>query len=688
LFRSHTTEYFNSEVWKGKKMKIPPSFYPLIALVVCLLALAAPMPVVAAGDDWKPVDPGELALKSPTVEKDADAEALFWEVKIDDNPDGDLIFSHYLRVKVFTDRGRESQSKIDLPFGNLYGGQVKIQDIAARTIKSDGSIVELNKKDIFEQTIVKASGLKVKAKSFAMPAVEPGCIIEYRWREVRVRSDAHYLRLQFQRDIPVQRVEYLVKPFPYEGMSFNSIMLHGKTTPWTKAKNGFYSTVMTDVPSVPDEARMPPEDQVKMWMLVFYAVGEGLREPQKYWNDLGKSYYERTKSLIKPNDEVKKMAASLIADAKTDDEKLAKLFDFCRTKIRNASDDASGLTAEERAKAKENKNPSDTLKRGIGYVLDIDLLFAALASAAGFDARIVLSPDRGDVFFDKAIPNAYFIDPRNVAINIGGTWKFFDPGWNYIPFGMLRWQEEGEQALITDPKQPVWVDTPMSPPDKSRVQRRAKLKLLDDGTLEGDVTIEYSGHFAVERKEEIDEESDSAREESLKAELKDQMSAAEITNIKIQNVTDHVNPLIYSYHVRFPGYAQRTGKRLFLQPAFFQHGIEPMFATRSRKNQVYFHYPWSEDDKVEIELPAGYALDNADAPAPFGSAPISEYRPKLAVTSDGKTLVYTRTFFFGGGGNVLFPVDSYAPLRNYFDQLHKQDSHSIALKQGAATASN
>ena len=224
-------------------MKIPPSSYLLIALVVCLLAIA-PLSAVPVGDDWKPVDPGELALKTPVVQKDADAEAIFWEVKIDDNPDGDLIFNHYIRVKVFTDRGRESQSKIDLPFGNLNGRhEVKIQDIAARTIKPDGSIVELNKKDIFERTIVKASGLKVKAKSFAMPAVEPGCIIEYRWKEVRVKTDAHYLRLQFQRDIPVQRVEYLVKPFPYEGLSFNSWIMHGKSTPWTKAKKDRKSVV-------------------------------------------------------------------------------------------------------------------------------------------------------------------------------------------------------------------------------------------------------------------------------------------------------------------------------------------------------------------------------------------------------------------------------------------------------------
>src|SRR5690242_5391801 len=192
-----------------------PSRFPLIGLLLCVFASFA-VSIHAAGDEWKPIDPAELASKSPTVEKDADAEGLFWEVRIDDNPEGDLIFDHYLRVKVFTERGRESQSKVDLVFGKFYSGETKIKDIAARTIKSDGSIVQLKKEDIYERTIVKGSGLKYKAKSFAMPAVEPGCIIEYRWREVRVKTDADNVRLQFQRDIPVQRVQYSIKPMSYE----------------------------------------------------------------------------------------------------------------------------------------------------------------------------------------------------------------------------------------------------------------------------------------------------------------------------------------------------------------------------------------------------------------------------------------------------------------------------------------
>jgi hypothetical protein len=664
-------------------MKTHPSRYPLIGLLLCLFA-AFPVPTRAAGEDWKPIDPTQLTLKSATVEKDADAEALFWEVRIDDNPEGDLIFNHYLRVKVFTERGRESQSRIDLEYGKLWGNEIKIRDIEARTIKADGSIVVLEKKDIYERTIVKGSGVKYKARSFAMPAVEPGCIIEYRWKEVRVRSDAHNIRLQFQRDIPVQRVQYLIKPMDYPGYGFNSIMLHGKSSPWVKEKGGFYSTTMSNMPAMHDEARMPPEDEVKTWMLVYYHKQQVDKiDPQKYWSDLGKSFYDRTKSLIKANDEVKQMSDSLIVDAKTDDEKLERLFQFCREKIKNSTNDATGLTPEEKEKLKENKKPSDTLKRGIGSGGDIDLLFAALASAAGFDARIVLTSDRSDMFFDKSIPNAYFVAPRIIAVNVGGNWKFFNPGYNYTLYGMLPWQAEGLQALISDPKQPVWVNTPMSSYQKSLIKRNAKLKLSEDGTLEGDIKIEFTGHSALVRKEDMDDESDAEREEGVRNEIKTQMSAAEVTDIKIENVSDHVKPLILSYHLRLPGYAQRTGKRLFLQPAFFQYGRGPMFATGNRKYPIYFHYPWSEKDQVEFALPNGYAFDNADAPAAFSATGISEYTPGISVSTDGTLLIYKRSFYFGDGGAVLYPVEGYGQLKTFFDTLHKQDTHSIALKQKA-----
>ena len=655
----------------------------LLPLLLFCLGLALPA-TVFAGDDWRPVDPADLALKAPVVEKDADAEAIFWEVRLSDDVESGsprTVLRHYVRIKVFSERGRESQSKIDIPFLSNW----KIQDIAARTIKPDGSIVVVKKEDVLERTIVKSNGRKIKAKSFAMPGVEPGAIIEYRWKEMRTDQLANYIRLYFQRDVPVQLVKYYIKPLSLPGFEYGmrAQTFNGSASPFVKEKDGFYSVSMSKVPAFHEEPRMPPEDSVRPWMLIYYSKETRL-EGEKYWQDYGKRTYEENKSRMKVSDEVKTTSAAAIAGASTPEEKLEKLFEFCRLKIKNVNDDASGLTAEERAKLKENKSPADTLKRGMGTGNDIDMLFASMAIAAGFDARLVNLSDRSDTFFDKGFPDDYFIQAYDIAVKVGDQWRFYDPASTYVPLGMLRWQEEAQEALLSDPREPIWLRTPLSPPEKSKVKRTAKLTLSDDGTLEGDAQIEYYGHMAVYRKEWDDDDSPAQREETLRETVKKQMSTAAVSAIKIENVTDPLKPYTYNYHIRVSGYAQRTGKRLFLQPEFFQHGTEPLFSGSERKYPVYFNYPWSEEDQVTIELPAGFSLDNADAPQPFSAGPVSDYKPYIGITKDGRRMVYNRNFFFGGGNTIMFPVGSYARLKTYFDAVHQSDNHTVTLKQAAA----
>src|SRR5215475_7872771 len=193
-------------------MKFHPTFVSAITAVVCLVVwiFLISTPAQAQVQAWKPIDPAHVALKAPVVEKDADAEAIFWEVYFRDEYNGstaDKIFSNYVRIKIFTQRGVENHGKVDI----MYSNRGNVHDIAARTIKPDGSIIEMKKDAVFDREIVRLSGIKVKAKSFALPAVEPGAIVEYRWIERRPFV-SFYTRLQLQREFPVQSVKYYVKP--------------------------------------------------------------------------------------------------------------------------------------------------------------------------------------------------------------------------------------------------------------------------------------------------------------------------------------------------------------------------------------------------------------------------------------------------------------------------------------------
>jgi len=658
-----------------------------LVLLAGLLCFGPSIPqLTLAGDEWRAVDPGELALKSSIVEKDADAEALFWEVRLLDEVEGDTprtVLRHYIRIKIFTDRGRESQSKIDIPFLSNW----KITDIAARTITPDNHILELKKEDVFERTIVRSSGVKIKAKTFAMPGVVPGAIIEYRWREVRNDRLANYIRLQFQREVPVRLVKYYIKPLDLPGFPYGmrARTFHGSSSPFAKEKDGFYSTTMENVPAFHPEPKMPPEDQVRPWMLIYYTEDKKLTQDQ-FWKETAKQGSEEFKSLTKVNDDVKKAATDAIGDATTPDQKIQRLFEFCRSKIKNINDDASGMTSEQRANWKETKSPSETLKRGMGTGRNIDMLFAALAMSAGFDVRLAKLADRSDTFLDVKFLDDYFLISYDIAVRMGDSWRFFDPASTYVPFGMLRWQEEGEDALICDPKEPTWVQTPMSPPENSLEKRTGNLRLREDGTLEGDVRIEYTGHLGLDKKEYNDDDSPSQREETLRDAVKERLSSAELSDIKIENVTDPIKPFVYSYHVRVPGYAQRTGKRLFFQPGFFNRGSGSQFSATARNYDLYFHYPWAEEDDLTIELPAGFALDNADAPAgisPEMTKQICAQKISISVTPDGHTLRYRRNFYFGGRGSILFPSQVYAGIKQLFDAVTQDNDHMITLKQTA-----
>lgn len=661
-------------------------FSMLRFLCVCAICAAT---VVAQEKDWRPISPAELASKAPVVEQDADAEAMFWEVRIDDSSDEDLSLRHYVRVKIFTERGREKYSKFDIPFTK----GMKIKELAARVVKPDGSATEINKEDIFEREIIKAGGVKVKAKSFAVPNIEPGVIVEYRYKEVFSDSGAKGMRLAFQRDIPVQNVSYFYKPYNSQNPNYQSYNF--TDTKFVKDQKGFWLATRKNVPAFHEEPSMPPEDMVRPWMLLTgarigitsanaFGITFVVKDPGNmtgYWAAFTAENAPLVKFVTKSSGEIKKAAAEITAGATTPDEKLRKIYAFCQTEIKNTTFDTT-LTDEDRKKLPKVDSLSDVLKRKSGSSQYVDMLFGALANAAGLEIRIAFSGNRSEMFFTPEMTNEGLIHPAAIAVKVGEEWKFFNPGMPFVPYGMLVWYEENTWALLVGEKNFQWVQTPLTEYRNSEAKRDGKFKLLEDGTLEGTVRIEYSGHQALTYRIENYDESASKIEENLKEEIKKHFSTAEISDIRIESLTDSSKPLVHQYKIRVPSYAQRTGKRLFLQPGFFEYGSEPMFSSATRKYDVAFRYPWAETDTVSIELPAGFDLDSADAPGILSDPQkIGSLDIRIGIDKTKNVLKYDRKFHFGGGGNLVFPSGSYLAVKGLFDAFQKSEAHTITLKQ-------
>jgi hypothetical protein len=140
------------------------------------------------------------------------------------------------------------------------------------------------------------------------------------------------------------------------------------------------------------------------------------------------------------------LAAELTAKASTPEEKVAALFEYCRANIRNVVSVRSGVTDAERREFKVNKNAGDTLKQKLGTGSDMNHLFAALAIAAGFDARLVRLAPRTQKTFVPQMMSLHFLAAEDIAVKIGDAWHFFDAAALRTPRGLLRWEEEGVTA--------------------------------------------------------------------------------------------------------------------------------------------------------------------------------------------------------------------------------------------------
>ena len=146
---------------------------PSFALTALLAAVLLGVIPVRAGVGFQPVSQEELKMTSEPQAPGAPAIILYRQVDRDDNGRTSHEDNYY-RIKILTEEGRK-YGDIEIPFFRQTGSVVGIH---ARSIRPDGTIAEFDGK-IYEKTIAKAKGLKYLAKTFTLPDVKVGSIIEY-----------------------------------------------------------------------------------------------------------------------------------------------------------------------------------------------------------------------------------------------------------------------------------------------------------------------------------------------------------------------------------------------------------------------------------------------------------------------------------------------------------------------------
>jgi Domain of Unknown Function with PDB structure (DUF3857)/Transglutaminase-like superfamily len=625
-----------------------------------LIAAASLCAIAAAhADDWLPIAPEELQLADEPAAPKASAIYLYRQVDRSDRGNWERV---YVRIKILTDEGR-SQGSVVIKFDKE---REIVHDIEARTVRPDGSIVKFDG-TVYEKPLLEGRGVRAMTKTFSLPEVQPGCIIEYRYE--RLLSGRY-----------VFSSEWIVSADLYTKVAKFSLIPNGgyllrTTTPaglppatiGPKYEHGLYTMVTRDVPAFVTEEYMLPEDELKMRVDFVYLRDSTIdKDAATFWNRWGKQTNSFAKRYMDEPRAMQGALAQIAAPTDSPEQKLRKI--YARVgQLRNLSFERRKSAEEaERESAKDNEDVADVWKHGYGNEHQITLLFVALARAAGFEADPVALSTRSRFLFNEQMRNPGQLNTAVAVVKLGDQDIFLAPGIPFAPFGTLAWNDTAVKGLRLNDSGGVWVTTPLPPAPASRLERKATLHLTPDAGLEGTVTFTFTGLDALGRRLEERNEDDTERRRRLEDEVKGDMnSAGEVTLTNAPEWSNGDAPLVAIFNVKVPGWGRLAGTRALVPVDIFAGGNRHVFEHATRVHPVYFHFPHQLEDDVTIDLPAGWTVGSVPQP---GSADIHVADCKWTADGTPTTLHLKRYLTID---TLLINAKYYGQLQDFFQAVRR-----------------
>jgi len=588
--------------------------------------------------------------------------------------------TEYFRIKIFTRAGKK-WGNVEIPF---VKGRDHVGNIRARTIRTDGTIVPFTGK-VYEKEIVKAGGIKVFEKTFSMPDVQPGCIIEYKYK---VQRDSDYywdLSWSIQQGLFTRDADFSITP----PVGADAPRLYSRTFGMPdvvhpkEQKNGNYAVQLHDIPALVDEPYMMPKGMLRGRVeFLFKSPYDKPLTTAEYWKQQDKTFDSTLRNFINKKKDLQAVVAQTVSPSDSPETKLRKLYTRAQA-IRNLT--YEDLTSQEwkREKIKKNNNVADVLKHNYGNVREINEFFIGLLRNAGFQANQVLIAPRNEHFFMPNLQDSSELDDDLVRVKLASGDLFLDPAAKYYPFGLLPWFETEADGLLVNKAGGKFIRTPAPKSSDAEVERRASLQLAPDGSLSGTVEVDLTGIRAAEARQEEHSADAAGRINDMRKEVKNWLPGSakfQITKISGWNGS---GPLVISGTLTIPEYATRAANRLLVPLTPFSSPVSTAFEAPTRVNAVYFPFPYQQHDDIFVKLPPGFTVESLPQQPPAVTQGAIQYRIQPA--AHGDTFEVKRSLDIEG---FYYDVSLYPALRNVFGVVRTGDDEDAVLEPAASAGKN
>ncbi|HEY6339282.1 MAG TPA: DUF3857 domain-containing protein [Candidatus Sulfotelmatobacter sp.] len=668
--------------------RLAPCFFSAILLL-------AANTMSHAGTGFQSVNPEELKMTSEPQAPGAPAIILYRQVDRNDyglTGHGGAVYvgsqssqsrleDNYLRIKILTEAGRK-YANVEIPLPREVGS---IDTINARTIRPDGSIVNFSGQ-VFEKSIYKARGINYVAKTFTLSDVQVGSIIEYYYTVSFAEGRLYGSRWVLSDELFTKKAKFSLKPAQNDIVPLNFRWTE-KLPPGTESPkrdpSGIIRLEAANIAAFQAEDFMPPEDELRARVDFIYSYDEFEMDATKFWRKVGKKRNDELEHFLGKRGALEPVVAQIVAPNDTAEVKLQKLYARVQQLHNTSYEVAKTEQEQKRENIRTEVNVEDVWKRGSGDSRQLTWLYLALVRAAGFEAYGVLAPDRRTNFFQPQTMDSFRLGTSVVLVKLNGKDLYFEPGAQFTPYGLLPWQETGVQGLRLDKDGGGFVQTALPESSASRIERKADLKMSNDGSLEGKLIVTFTGLEALRRRVDERHEDDAARKKFLEGQVKEYIPAAVEVELTNQPEWSSSSPqLVAEYRLTVPGWASVAGHRALFPVGVFSAPERQMFEHAERVHPVYFEYLSQKVDDIIVDLPPGWQVSSLPKPV---NQDLHVVGYSCAAENNKGALHLTRKLDIS---IILLDTKYYGPLRSFFQGLRANDEQQVVLQPGTTATSN
>lgn len=600
-----------------------------------------------------------------------------------------LSFKRYTRIHILNKNGYDAAS-VEIHLFKDGTDEETVENLKAVTYNIENGTVQeskLEKSNVFKDKVDE----HWIVKKFTLPNVKEGSIIEYQY-EIQSAWIRNLQPWTFQGDNPIMWSEYNVAipqflsyaflsqgyhPFDIKDSKNRTASFSVRETGGTQASETYtfstgvtdYRFVMKNVPALKEESytsTLKNHTSKIEFQLTEY------KDPLQYkniigtWSDLGKHLLESEyfgESLSKNNGWLSDTEKPLLAGAKDDVEKAARIYNYVR----------DNFTCTSRGNLYLSKSLKEISRIKNGSEAEINLLLTAMLKYANLKADPVILSTRSNGYTYPLYPLISRFNYVIAEATIDNKVYYFDASVPRLGFGkLMSYCYNGHARIIDDNVTPVDFN-----PDSLHERKISSIFLANDenGNIKGAVQQSLGYFESLKLRDDIKEKGEEAVVKELQKGYQGYGEETQIKNARFDSLNKYDETLGLKYDLLIKG---NKDDIIYFNPLFGEAYKSNPFKSAVRSYPVEMPYTSDEMIVMTMEVPKGYEVDELP----------KSMRMKLNEEGDGsfEYLIQQQNDMISLRSKInlkrtYFSPDEYDMLREFFNMIVKKQSEQIVFKK-------